>query len=720
MGLFKHPSTTGKPIPSIPAPRGHAEDLAATETGAALSSGFLGANLFTDDKLRQAAPTAYAALEEARLSGAPLKREHKDQIAKAMMEWAIKRGAVNFAHWFSPMRGANAQKHDGFMDLDYASPSVLKPMRKEFDGTKLFMAETDGSSFPNGGMRVTHTAAAFNSWDMKSPPFVRSETMYIPSCFVAWTGMALDEKTPLLRSMAAINEQGKRMLSNLGEKAVAEVRTFVGWEQEFFVISKAAYLARPDLMATTRTILGAAPVKSQQQDMLYFGQIPNSVARYLEALQKEFWLIGIPMTTYHNEVAPAQHEIAPIFSVSNVAVDQNMLCMELMQELADKHGLYVLFHEKPFKGVNGTGKHNNWSVQGILSSPGGGAINLMKTGSSEEAQIRFAVTCACLARGMKVHGDVVRNACIGAGNDHRLGAQEAPPAIMSLYPGIQVEAHLQAILEGGPLAGYGAEQIPLNYGCTNTQEIMVNAEDRNRTAPFPHCGNRFEFRAVGGPANMSHANTLINTVLADSFCEWSDLVEGGMSPRDATAEILKDSMGAVFTGNGYSPDWPAEAEARGLLNLHNTVSALDVFPSEKNQALFQKHGVYLPEEVIARTHVQFEKYATTIEIEATCMIQMVNQAIIPACAHDLKTYEGTPFAGKRTDLYTSLPSVLEALEEAVAAVPHGEPSEVAHYCCDVLVPAMAEVRAVVDAIELLMEKGVYPFPSYTDIMYGHQ
>ncbi|KAJ1640353.1 glutamine synthetase type III N terminal-domain-containing protein [Pavlovales sp. CCMP2436] len=612
MGLFKHPSTTGKPIPSIPAPRGHAEDLAATETGAALSSGFLGANLFTDDKLRQAAPTAYAALEEARLSGAPLKREHKDQIAKAMMEWAIKRGAVNFAHWFSPMRGANAQKHDGFMDLDYASPSVLKPMRKEFDGTKLFMAETDGSSFPNGGMRVTHTAAAFNSWDMKSPPFVRSETMYIPSCFVAWTGMALDEKTPLLRSMAAINEQGKRMLSNLGEKAVAEVRTFVGWEQEFFVISKAAYLARPDLMATTRTILGAAPVKSQQQDMLYFGQIPNSVARYLEALQKEFWLIGIPMTTYHNEVAPAQHEIAPIFSVSNVAVDQNMLCMELMQ--------------------------------GILSSPGGGAINLMKTGSSEEAQIRFAVTCACLARGMKVHGDVVRNACIGAGNDHRLGAQEAPPAIMSLYPGIQVEAHLQAILEGGPLAGYGAEQIPLNYGCTNTQEIMVNAEDRNRTAPFPHCGNRFEFRAVGGPANMSHANTLINTVLADSFCEWSDLVEGGMSPRDATAEILK----------------------------------------------------------------------------ATCMIQMVNQAIIPACAHDLKTYEGTPFAGKRTDLYTSLPSVLEALEEAVAAVPHGEPSEVAHYCCDVLVPAMAEVRAVVDAIELLMEKGVYPFPSYTDIMYGHQ
>jgi len=630
--------------------------------------------------------------------------------------------------------------------------------------------------------------------------------------------MALDEKTPLLRSMAAINEQGKRLLGLIGEKSIAEVRTFVGWEQEFFVVSKEAYLRRPDLMMCNRTVIGAPPPANQQLELGYFGPMPNAVARYCEALQKELWLLGCPMTTYHNEVAPGQHELAPIFSVSNVAVDQNMMCMELMQSLADMHGLYICFHEKPFKGVNGNGKHNNWSVQGILSSPGGGSVNMMKPGKAEQDQVRFMVATACLARGIKMHGDVVRCACIGAGNDHRLGAQEAPPAIMSLFPGVAVEAHMHAIVKGGPLTGYTGEQKALKYGCNNTQEITVNAEDRNRTAPFPHCGNRFEFRAVGGPANMAHANTLINTVLADSFCAWSDLVEGGLSPRDATAKILEESISAVFTGNGCVRAGSVRACERGACErgdsgMRQTMSGCATplltrtphlgvppppfpFPfshqlrpgmakdcrrgarpaqpaqhrhrarhlrvGEEPGALLKarrlpaRGGVCdaprhassggktatppsrrtaramatrraltpppprcLRAQVKARADVMFEKYFLTISIETKTMIEMINTALVPACAKDLKTYEGTALAGKRPALYASLLDAVAALEAAYDAIPHADVQTEAHYVSDALVPAMAAVRKVADEIEVVMEKGVYPFPTYLELLTGH-
>mmetsp|Transcript_26378 Transcript_26378/g.77468 ORF Transcript_26378/g.77468 Transcript_26378/m.77468 type:complete len:721 (+) Transcript_26378:44-2206(+) len=719
MTLFKTKAPE-KPRAVDPVPATPAQQAAALEPGAALAPSFLGANLFTDDKLKQAAPEAFASLDQARTSGAALSKEHKDKIAAALMDWAVKRGAVNYAHWFAPMRGTNAQKHDAFIDLDFSSTSAVLPIKKDFDGGKLFMAETDGSSFPNGGMRQTHTAAAFNSWDMKSPPFVRRETLYLPSCFVAWNGMALDEKTPLLRSMMAINEQGKRLLKHIGDENVTEVRTYVGWEQEFFVISKKAYLERPDLLHCGRTLVGAPPARGQQADLNYFGQIPNTVARFLETVQKEMWLVGIPMVCYHNEVAPGQHELAPIFGMSNVAADQNQLCMELMHELADLHGLVVLFHEKPFAGINGNGKHNNWSVQGIQAN-GGGNLNMMKSGSDAQAQKRFAVATACLARTLKVHGDVIRCACIGAGNDHRLGAQEAPPAIMSLYPGTGMEAHLKAILAGGPLEGYKGDQAALNYGAHNCQEIRVNAEDRNRTAPFPFCGNRFEFRAVGGAQNVAHPNTLINTALADSFAAWSDLVEGGMSPRDATAELLKESISAVFTGNGYSKEWPVEAvEKRGLLNLHNTVTALDAFPSDKNKAMFKKHGVYGPEEVEARTNVMFEKYAVTIKVEATALIDMVNTGIAPACARDLRTYEGTKMAQHREEVYLHVQDTATALANICAEIPHdADEAAEAHYCAEKIVPAMVECRKACDMAEGLIEKALYPFPTYAEILYGH-
>eukprot|EP00306_Pavlova_sp_CCMP459_P014829 CAMPEP_0185211392 /NCGR_PEP_ID=MMETSP1140-20130426/67003_1 /TAXON_ID=298111 /ORGANISM="Pavlova sp., Strain CCMP459" /LENGTH=749 /DNA_ID=CAMNT_0027779235 /DNA_START=16 /DNA_END=2265 /DNA_ORIENTATION=+ len=748
MPLFR-PKAPEKPKPTVVAepPRTKAQETASATVGAALEPSFLGANVFSDDKLRQAAPGAFSALDQARKTGAPLSKETKDELARALMSWAVSRGAINYAHWFSPMRGTCAQKHDGFIDLDFSSPSVVKPMKKDFDGGqkhdgfidldfsspsavrpmkkdfdggKLFMAETDGSSFPNGGMRQTHTAAAFNTWDTKSPPFVRGETCYIPSCFVAWNGMALDEKTPLLRSMRAVDEQGKRLLEHLGRKDVAEVRTYVGWEQEFFVISKEALNRRPDLLHCGRTVLGAPPARGQQTDGNYFGRIPNAVARYLEAVQKEMWLLGIPMVTYHNEVAPGQHELSPIFQVSNVAVDQNQVCMELMYDLAERHDLAVLFHEKPFAGINGNGKHNNWSVQGILAS-GGGSLNLMKTGANKEDQVRYTVATACLARGMKLYGDVVRCACIGAGNDHRLGAQEAPPAIMSLYPGVGMEAHLKAVAAGGPLEGYAGEDKNLAYGAAACQTVRVNAEDRNRTAPFPHCGNRFEFRAVGGMQNTAHPNTLINTVLADSFSAWSDLVEGGMSIRDATAAMLKDGMPAIFTGNGYGKDWPQVAvQERGLLNLHNTVTALDEFAKEKNKALFSKHGVFLPEEVEARSGVMFENYATLIKIEATTMIEMVNTGLIPACARDLKTYEGSKLGQKREELYLALQTACEDLEATSAGLPHdADEAAEAHYCADKIVPAMTACRKAADAAEGLIERSLYPFPTYADIIYGH-
>lgn len=604
------------------------------------------------------------------------------------------------------------------------------------------------------------------------------ETMYIPSCFVAWNGMALDEKTPLLRSMAAMDVQGKRLLANLGEKNIAQVVTYVGWEQEFFVVSKKAYLERPDLLHCKRTLIGAPPARGQQADAHYFGQIPNSVDAYMRAVQKELWLVGVPMVVYHNEVAPGQHELSPIFQVSNVATDQNMVCMEIMHELADKHGLCVLFHEKPFAGINGNGKHNNWSVQGLLSSPGGGSVNLMKPGSKPEDQRRYTVSTSCLAWAMMKHGDVVRCACIGAGNDHRLGAQEAPPAIMSLFPGVGMEAHMKAVAEGGPLEGYAGDSKGLKYGCNNCQEIMVAAEDRNRTAPFPHCGNRFEFRAVGGSANVAHANVIINTALADAFCVWSDLVEGGMSARDATAQMLKESLPAVFTGNGYDPAWPVEAvEKRGLKNLSSTVLALDTFASDKNKTLFEKHGVYLPEvrarracvrarcrragevrascraarhrrsphalafatpllararapaillagsarqEVEARQAVMFEIYSIEIKIEATTLIEMVNTSLVPACARDLKTYEGTKLAGDREAVYMSLQAESSKLADICAGMPHGaSEAEEAHFCRDKIVPQLVAVRKVADVCEGLIEKALYPFPTYAEMLYGH-
>lgn len=635
-------------------------------------------------------------------------------LADAMMKWALERGAVNYAHWFSPVRGGNGLKHDAFIDLDFGDPSTLKPIVTEtFSNTQLFLNETDGSSFPNGGLRATHTAAAFMSWDRSSPPFVRGDTLYIPASFVSHYGDALDEKTPLLRSNEAINVQGLRLLKLLGDNDSTQVVTNVGWEQEFFCLDRDDYLARPDLMACGRTLMGAQPPRGQQTDYNYFNKINPRVKSFLEDCQHEMWKVGMSLSVYHNEVAPAQHEISPIFALTSISSDQNVLAMEIMEDVSAAHNIVTLFAEKPFAGLNGSGKHNNW---GLNTDSG---KNLYAPGKSEESQQDFFAFTAALARALHVHGDVVRTGVATAGNDHRLGAQEAPPAIISLYTGANMEDHIRNIVGGGGLFGYGLEGQFVDAGARSIAPIPAGMEDRNRTAPFPFCGNRFEFRAVGSNQNICLPLALLNTAVAESIGVLADRIEGGESPRDAIAKMFDEHMPVLFSGDGYSDAWPVEAEKRGLLNLRNSVDAYDTFNSEKNRKLFESQNVFKPHELAARQETMYEQYTNALTIEAACMVEMCNTSIIPACAEDLSGYEGTSLAGNREAVYTALASNVTALKSALDGLPDDEPSKQARYCADVIKPAMETLREDCDEAEGLIKSEIYPFPKYREMLFAH-
>lgn len=655
------------------------------------------------------------AFYETRATGKKMDKANGNCLAAAMMEWAQGRGCRCYAHWFSPVRGANGLKHDAFIDLDYGGRgqqnSTVKDAINNFGASQLFYNETDGSSFPNGGLRVTHRAAAFMNWDTSSPPFVRNETLYIPAAFVSHHGHALDEKTIMLRSQDALSRAGVRLMHAIGDTDVSNVVANVGWEQEFFLIDRDLYNKRPDLIACGRTLIGAPPARGQQTDYNYFNKVPPRSREFFDALQQELWAVGVTMITFHNEVAPAQVEFCPIFKLTNIAADENTLAMEIMEDLGVKFNLKALTHEKPFAGINGSGKHCNW---GVNTDTG---INLLTPGKTAMSEARFITCVAALARTVHVHGDAMRVGIATAGNDHRLGAQEAPPAIISLYTGDIMEAHIRKIIDGGELAGYGADETSISFGTSKVPPLNARLEDRNRTAPFPFCGNRFEFRAVGSNQNINFPLAILNTAYAESMQVMADAIEAGASVRDVVADTFKAHMPAIFNGNGYSPEWQEEAAARGLKNFKTSPEAYASFVSEKNIALFSDQRVMTEEEVHARKEVLQESYVSAVEMEAACLLKMIDTAVLPTCAKDLKTYEGTGLGQRRKAIYAAVDGAVDKLRQVHANLSTADSQP--EYCVETLLPTMVEVRNAADAAEEVIEKSLHPFPSYEDILFHH-
>jgi len=679
--------------------------------------------IFDDRIMKKRLPRAvYTRFKEALVTGAATGEEDQKVIADVIFKWAREQGAVNFAHWFFPMRGgggaygamSGAIKMDTMIDLCWSSAEATKPFRAILPHERLFAGETDGSSFPNGGLRATHTAAAFTTWDRSSPCFVLDGTLRIPCAFVTHLGACIDDKTPLLRSNDALNKQGLRLLKNINISTDAKaIHSFLGWEQEFFVIRADLYRKRPDLVNCGRTLIGKLPRRHQQGELNYFAPPPGQVQRLMFSAQAIMLKLGVPMAVLHNEVACAQHEMSPIYCHSSFSCDNNVLFMEVLEREAEKLGLHVLFHEKPFAGINGSGKHNNWS----LGTDTG--VNWFYPGKTDSARNLFVTAIACLAHGLCQHNEVVRCCVAHAGNDHRLGAQEAPPAIISLYPGTGFEAHVDSIIKGAPLLGYRAEKAAADPRASAAMPAVCGVEDRNRTAPFPFCGNRFEFRAVGSSQSCAFPIAVCNTIMASGMAALSALIEGGMSHRDAVAKLFKESRHVIFTGNGYSSEWPAEAKRRGLPNLNTTPLALATLNSKKAKALFSEMGIFTPEECEARAEAMFENYSTTLSIEVSTLIQMVESGILPACVRDLATYEAMPsLAGDRKGTYNSIKTEVDKLKDLLAKKPR-ELRKEATYLCDVIKPQMLAVRALVDEAEGLLDKELYPYPTYEELIYSH-
>lgn len=684
--------------------------------------------IFDEEQMAKLLPAdVFKRFQDCLLTGEPTPEADQKVIAEVMFTWARGLGATDFAHWFFPIRGGGgavggclgAFKMDTLIDLDFSSKFANKPIKALLPHERLFLGETDGSSFPNGGLRATHTAAAFTTWDRSSPPFVIDKVLRIPCSFVTHLGKCIDDKTPLLRSADAVKVQGLRLLKAMGIAADAKnMHSYLGWEQEFFVVSADLYKQRPDLVNCGRTLIGKLPTRNQQAELNYFGPVPYRVDQLLMRVQEAMLKVGCPMAVRHNEVAPGQHEMSPVFRAASTSADSNVLFMEICNREACKLGLQVLFHEKPFAGINGSGKHANWSIGTDTG------LNFFYPGKNDEGRLLFTTAIACLASGLSEYNELVRCSVAHAGNDHRLGAQEAPPAIISLYPGTGFEAHVESIIKGGPLLGYKAEKKMQSTGCSASMPIEANVEDRNRTAPFPFCGNRFEFRAVGSSQNCSYPIMVCNTVMASGMAKVAGLIEKGISHRDAVAQTFRESKHVIFTGNGYSAEWPVEAQKRGLPNLNTTPKAVAAWASDKNKKLFESMGIFNAEETEARAEVMYEAYVTTLSVEAKTMVGMLDTGIIPACVKDIAKYSiptqkpQPGMDGGRTELYQKIMAETSTLKKLLATNVDGLAKE-ATFLCDKVKPQMDQVRALVDQAEGLMETGLYPYPSYEALLYSH-
>ena len=683
-----------------------------------------GENVFNDAVQKDTLPSeTYKALRATIEEGKPLDTAIAGSVASAMKKWAISKGATHYTHWFQPLTGLTAEKHDSFIEPE-GDHVIMK-----FSGKNLLVGEPDASSFPSGGSRATYMARGYTAWDPTSPAFVKEGTLYIPSIFVSYTGETLDKKAPLLKSMTALDKQAKRILKLFGIEC-KKVATTVGPEQEYFLISKEDYEKRKDIRLTGRTLFGAPASRGQELEDHYFGTLKPAISAYMRDLDAELWSYGILSKTKHNEVAPAQHEMAPVFTTSNISVDANMLTMEIMKKVAQKHGLVCLLHEKPFEGINGSGKHNNWS----MSTDTG--LNLLNPGKEPENNTLFKLVLAAVIKSVDEYQGILRASVASAGNDHRLGANEAPPAIISIYLGDQLGALVDCIVKGKSYVPVKAEKGSI--GVPESPIFPKDATDRNRTSPFAFTGNKFEFRMLGSQANVADPNIVLNTIVADAFAVFADELEKASDVQSAANRIVERELKAhyriIFNLDGYGPDWEPEAIKRGLLNNKNTADAVPVYFEKKNIDVFVRNAVYTEQEAIARGEVALENYIKTINIEALTMLDMAKQDIIPALS-DYVAKLGANLAAKKsavasvaaiaeTKLITELSALtdklfaaVEKLERDLSAIDKNDIKNASQAMAHTIVPDMEEVRAAADEAEKRTASEYWPYPSYSDMLY---
>ena len=696
-------------------------------------SEIFGENVFNDSVMQERLPKkVYKKLHEVMDEGRELDLETADVIAHEMKEWAIEKGATHYTHWFQPLTGVTAEKHDSFITSPMSNGKVLM----SFSGKELIKGEPDASSFPSGGLRATFEARGYTAWDCTSPAFVRQDaagaTLCIPTAFCSYTGEALDQKTPLLRSMEAISEQSLRLLRLFGNTTSKKVTPSVGPEQEYFIVDREKYLQRKDLIFTGRTLFGAMPPKGQEMDDHYFGAIRERIAAYMKDVNKELWKLGVSAKTQHNEVAPAQHELAPIYAECNVAVDHNQLTMETLKKVAGRHGLQCLLHEKPFAGVNGSGKHDNWS----LTTDDG--INLLDPGVTPHENVQFLLVLTCILKAIDEHASLLRASAADVGNDHRLGANEAPPAILSVYLGDQLGDVLNQLITTGA-ATHSLEGEKLETGVKSIPDFMKDATDRNRTSPFAFTGNKFEFRMVGSQDSVAQPNIVLNTIVAEAFSEACDELEKADNFDLAVHDLIKkyavEHQRVVFNGNGYSDEWVAEAERRGLPNIKSMVDAIPAYVAPESVEAFEKFGVFTKTELESRVEIEYETYAKTINIEAKTMIDIAGKQIIPAVIKYTTTLAESLSAVKNAcedadvsvqkELLTKTSSLLadakKALTKLQKVTEEGgqmeEGREQAVFYRDVVKTTMDELRAPVDELEMIVDKDMWPMPSYGDLIF---
>ena len=692
-----------------------------------------GENVFNDAVMQERLPKkTYKELKKTIEEGKELQAATADVIAHEMKEWAIEKGATHYSHWFQPLTGATAEKHDSFISAPKSDGKILM----EFSGKELIKGEPDASSFPSGGLRSTFEARGYTAWDCTSPAFVKKSPdgkrsiLYIPTAFCSYTGEALDQKTPLLRSMEAINKQSIRLLRLFGNTTSQKVTPSVGVEQEYFLVDREKYLKRKDLVFTGRTLFGANPPKGQELDDHYFGAIRERIAAFMTDVNEELWKMGVAAKTQHNEVAPGQHELAPIYAQCNVAVDHNQLIMETLKKVAYRHNLQCLLHEKPFEGVNGSGKHNNWS---LVTDDG---INILDPGKTPHDNIQFLLVLTCILRAVDLHADLLRESASDVGNDHRLGANEAPPAIISIFLGEQLQDVVEQLLSTGE-ATHSLNGGKLQTGVTTLPDLTKDATDRNRTSPFAFTGNKFEFRMVGSRDSIAGSNVVLNTIVAEAFAEACDVLEKAddfdTAVHSLIKEYLTDHQRIIFNGNGYSDEWVAEAEKRGLPNIKSMVEAIPALTTDKAVELFGKFGVFTKAELESRAEIKYENYAKAINIEAKAMIDIAAKQIIPAVVKYTKELADTVLAVKEAGADASVQAEmladisglltetkaalkkLEAVTEEAAGKEEGKvQSEFYHFS---VVPAMEGLRTPVDELEMIVDKEVWPMPSYGDLLF---
>lgn len=684
--------------------------------------------VFNDDVMRERLPKdVYKSLRKTIDNGKDLDITVANAVANAMKDWAIEKGATHYTHWFQPMTGITAEKHDSFI-----SPTADGRIIMEFSGKELIKGEPDASSFPSGGLRATFEARGYTAWDPTSYAFIKDHSLFIPTAFCSYGGEVLDKKTPLLRSMEALSAQAVRILRLFGDSTTKRAITTVGPEQEYFLVDKKLYDERPDLIYTGRTLFGARAPKGQELEDHYFGAIKPRIAAFMQELDEELWKLGVLAKTKHNEVAPAQHELAPIFSTTNVATDHNQLTMETMKNVALRHGLVCLLHEKPFAGVNGSGKHNNWSISTDTGK------NLLEPGKLPQENAQFLLFLAAVIKGVDEYQDLLRISVASAGNDHRLGANEAPPAIISIFLGDELTAILHAI-ETGTVYG-GTLRVNMEIGVNVLPSFTKDTTDRNRTSPFAFTGNKFEFRSLGSQLNIACPNIMLNTIIADELEQFADELEGKEDFNGALnaliKRVIKEHKRIIFNGDGYADAWKAEAAKRGLTNLPTTVDALPHYTDEKNVKLFTKHKIYTEVEMQSRQDIILETYAKTINIEALTASDMVKRDILPAVSSyvaeltsgvatkkaisdDIPCEAELDIIKRLSGLQDCAYKKLAALDNAIIGVKEvGEdPIEVATYYKDSVITAMTELRAVVDEMETLVSSDYWPYPSYGDLMF---